>query len=102
MKFKYKKKSKAHFFSKDGQVTNIDFVDERLKNVKVPSNFLDIIYVGRCADNSSDCSLHSGDITDVNIWNRALSMEEMIGWTNCRYVFKKCSQKPKKKKSFSR
>ena len=67
-------------------MTNIDFVDERLKNVKVPSNFLDIIYVGRCADNSSDCSLHSGDITDVNIWNRALSMEEMIGWTNCRYV----------------
>ena len=66
-------------------MTNINFVDERLKNVEVPSNFLDIIYVGRCADNSSDCSQHSGDITDVNIWNRALSMDEMLGWTNCRY-----------------
>ena len=25
-------------------------------------------------------------IIDVNIWNRALSVDEMLGWTNCRQV----------------
>ena len=75
---------KHNFLFQDGLVTNINHVDERLKNVEVPSDFLDIIYVGRCAEDGAVCSLHNGDITDVNIWNRALSLDEMIGWTNCR------------------
>ena len=68
----------------DGKVTNIDMVDERLRNLEIPENFLDHIYVGRCADPEKVCSVHAGDITDVNIWNRALSLQEMIEWTNCQ------------------
>ena len=70
-------------------MTNINSVDKNLEDVYVPSNFLDIIYIGRC--NGKDlpwlksCSLHFGKITDVNIWNRALTIDEMLGWTNCRY-----------------
>ena len=70
--------------AKDGKITNINFVDERLRNVMLPTDFLDMIYVGRCWDNEI-CSLHNGQITDVNIWNRALSLDEILGWTDCRY-----------------
>ena len=60
--------------------------------VKVSPNFLNSIYVGRCAGNLSyfdqPCSMHFGHITDINIWNKALTLEEMIGWTNCRLVDK--------------
>ena len=47
---------------------------------------LDSIYVGRCVSDSEYCSVHSGSFTDVNIWNRALSVDEMIRWTNCRWI----------------
>jgi hypothetical protein len=68
---------------KDGRVTNIDNVDENMKNATVPEDLLDSIYVGRCASNMY-CSIHSGSYTDLNIWNRAMSVDEMISWTNCR------------------
>ena len=64
-------------------MTNINHVDERLKNVTVPENLLDLIYAGRCPKNTSYCSVHSGEITDVNVWNRAMDLEEMLAWTNC-------------------
>ena len=49
--------------SKDGQLTNINFVDPRLNYTELTPDFLDIIYVGRCAENRQDCSVHDGDIT---------------------------------------
>ena len=49
--------------SKDGQFTNMNFVDPRLENTETPSDFLDIIYVGRCAADRDKCSVHDGDIT---------------------------------------
>ena len=78
-------KDKSHIaLAKDGKITNINFVDERLRNVMLPLDFLDMIYVGRCWDDEI-YSLHNGEITDVNIWNRALSLDEILGWTDCRY-----------------
>ena len=44
---------------------------------------MDIIYVGRHSDDPSGNSKHSGNITDVNIWNSALSIDAMAKWTNC-------------------
>ena len=55
-----------------------------MKNATVPEDLLDSIYVGRCARDTNYCSIHSGSYTDLNIWNRALSVDEMISWTNCR------------------
>ena len=71
---------------KDGSVTNINHVDENVRNVLVPEDMLDSIYVGRCVSDKEYCSVHAGSFTDVNIWNRALSNNEMIRWTNCRQV----------------
>ena len=67
-------------------MTNINHVDESVRNAQVPEDLLDSIYVGRCVSDTEYCSVHSGSFTDVNIWNRALSVDEMIRWTNCRYV----------------
>ena len=39
--------------------------------------------MGRHSDDPSGDSKHSGKITDVNIWNRALSLDSMARWTNC-------------------
>ena len=80
-----------HFFSllvsfKDGRVTTINHVDENVRNVLVPEDMLDSIYVGRCFSDTEYCSIHNGSFTDVNIWNRAFSINEMIRWTNCRQV----------------
>ena len=49
--------------SKDGQLTNINFVDPRIKNAELTPDFLDTIYVGRCAEDGAQCSIHDGDIT---------------------------------------
>ena len=56
-----------------------------MNNAMVPEDLLNSIYVGRCSsDTTFPCSIHSGSYTDLNIWNRALSVDEMISWTNCR------------------
>ena len=62
----------------------MDRIDETIKDARLNPNFLDTIFVGRCSDDKRACSLHSGDITDINIWNSALTVKEMIEWTNCR------------------
>ena len=66
-------------------------VNEFAKNVTVPKDLLDSIYVGQHAVSNLrfgklEIPVHSGSFTDVNIWNRALSINEMINWTNCRYL----------------
>ena len=68
----------------DGFATNINKVDFNIKNAKVSQTFLDSLYVGRCADEQKSCSQHFGDITDVNMWNKALTENDMKMWTNCR------------------
>ena len=59
-------------------------MDLTIRKAKVSSTFLDTIYVGRCVDEQQSCSLHFGDITDVNMWNKALLEDDMKKWTNCR------------------
>ena len=56
--------------------------------LEIPSNFLDIIHIGRSTEEGAKVHFDYGNITDVNIWNRALTLDEMLGWTNCRYNFK--------------
>ena len=65
-------------------MTNLDSVQEGLKDVILPENLLDLIYVGRCVKMEHSCSVHAGDITDVNLWNKALTFEEMTDWTSCQ------------------
>ena len=63
-------------------MTNINHSDKDLTDLEIPSNFLDIIHIGE--EESPKVHFDYGNITDVNIWNRALTLDEMLGWTNCR------------------
>ena len=76
----------THVFSvvKDGKVTNVNGTyTEDLGKLKLPEEILDMIYVGRCADGTEKCSMHSGTFTDFNLWNEALTDQEMVNWTKC-------------------
>ena len=69
-------------------MTNLNHIDEDLKNVTVPKDLLDSIYIGQYHSVSETekygYPVHFGSFTDVNIWNKALGIDEMINWTNCR------------------
>ena len=70
-------------------MTNVNYVDESLKNATVPRDFLDSIYIGQYdvvtqTEFEFAIPVHYGSFTDVNIWSRALNIDEMISWTNCR------------------
>jgi hypothetical protein len=62
-------------------------VEPLLQNVTIPSNFLHKTYLGMCAqDYNGGCSGPEGQISDFNVWDRALTEEEMVDWTTCRFV----------------
>ena len=69
---------------------NTNHVYEDAKNdATVPKDLLDSVYIGQFGVNpwldwELEIPVHFGSFTDVNIWNRALSIDEMINWTNCR------------------
>ena len=68
-------------------MTKVNHIDEDAKNETVPKDLLDSIYVGQMVGSATEffgIPVHFGSFTDVNIWNRALSIDEMIKWTNCR------------------
>ena len=69
---------------KDGIVTNVNgSYTEDLGKLELPEELLDMIYIGRCADGTEKCSMHSGTFTDFNLWNQAFTDQEMVNWTNC-------------------
>ena len=63
--------------------------------LEVPNELLDTIYVGKASDFDLDDTVVSGNtkrsqrsqpgqISDFNLWNRSLTSNEMIEWTNCK------------------
>ncbi|XP_059095252.1 uncharacterized protein LOC131890013 isoform X2 [Tigriopus californicus] len=69
----------------NGRFTNVNGVDHRLEKIKLPSDLLQKIYLGRCPWNFTDpCSKHNGMFTDFNLWDRPLSPKEILDWTGCR------------------
>ena len=69
---------------KDGKETSVDFKDTNINVTGVPLDFLSNVFVGRCPDDGDDCSRHGGKFTDINIWSRALTKQEMLDWTMCK------------------
>ena len=67
-------------------MTNINHVYEDAKNTTVPKDLLDSIYIGQFGVTGLELGIpvHFGSFAGVNIWNRALGIDEMISWTNCR------------------
>ena len=50
----------------------------------IPGDFLSKVTVGRCVNDTADCSRHGGMFSDFNIWSRPLTKQEMLDWTSCR------------------
>ena len=64
---------------------NFNYPDPGLTEVVIPSDFLSKVYLARCSFNySNSCSGPEGQISDFNIWDRALSQKEAEDWTTCR------------------
>ena len=66
----------------DGHETNIDFVDKEISVESLNFEVLGSIYFGRRAFKGN--SEHAGKLSDINIWDYALSKEEMTLWTTCQ------------------
>ena len=64
----------------------LDEVDEDLKQsgAVIPDDFLNCLYIMGLApvDREQYPSLF-GKMTDVNIWDRSLGLDEMAAWINC-------------------
>lgn len=64
---------------------NINYADPAMTGVVFPPNFLSKVYIGRCSfDFKQTCSTPEGQLTDFNMWDRALSLKEMEDWTTCQ------------------
>lgn len=63
----------------------MDVQDERLEDLQVVDNVLDMVYLGKCPFTYSlDCVARGALITDFNIWSQALEKQVMMDWTSCR------------------
>lgn len=69
---------------------NVNYPDDKLADLKFPPDMLNHTYVGRCPldpeDQPNGCSAPGAIFTDVNIWSRAMSEQEMKDWTACKEV----------------
>ena len=66
-------------------MTNIDFIDTRIETQNLNSEMLGDFLVGRAASPGAlGSSRHSGQFSDVNIWDYALAKDQLIKWTSCK------------------
>ncbi len=42
------------------------------------------IYLGMCPFKPSPCSKHASSFADFELWDRAMTRDEMLGWTKCQ------------------
>ncbi len=71
----------------DGEIVGGDKPDPEMTDVKLPDSFLSDFYLGRCNyDEEYSCSSPESKFTDLNIWDRLLSTQDLLDWTTCRYV----------------
>ncbi len=72
----------------DGEISfSNNHPDPEMTHVQIPEDFLSKVFLGRCSNEYKyACSSPEGQYTDLNIWDRFLSAEELIQWTTCRCV----------------
>ena len=85
----YERKSGSLKFVKDGKVMLFSHRPEELTNLTFPKDILSKIYLGQCAfDYKGSCSGPEGQISDFNMWSKALNEAEMKEFTNCDRMLK--------------
>lgn len=52
------------------------------KDVDIPKDFINHTTIG--THNSGNTMAPGGEYSDFNIWDRALTNEEAVNWTNCK------------------
>ena len=73
------------FFLQDGDLTNIDFIETGIETQNLNSEMLGDFLVGRgTSPYLQGRSGHSGQFNDVNIWDYALTKDQIIKWTSCK------------------
>ncbi|CAM6054348.1 unnamed protein product [Sphagnum tenellum] len=65
---------------KDGKAMNINKEDPLMTGVEIPSNFLSRTFIGGTSP--------EGQMSDFNIWDRTLSLQELQDWTSCKSMIK--------------
>ena len=56
-------------------------------SIAVNKTFLNETYITNCTRQQDICLTDSeASITDLNIWDKALSSDELVKWTTCRWV----------------
>ena len=85
----YDKKLSTLRFVKDGKPLNLNHRIEMLNDVQIPPDFLNKTYLGRCSfDFKKTCSAPELEIADYNVWDRSLSVVEMVEFTTCKSMRK--------------
>ena len=74
---------------KDGRVMLMNHRPEELTDLRFPKDILTKTYLGRCAfDYKGSCSGPEGQISDFNMWSKALNEAEMKDFTGCVRMLK--------------
>lgn len=71
-------------FVKDGKLMPIMTITEEMKTLEFPEDILSKVYLASCAlDYKGGCTGPEGEVSDFNMWDRTLTVDEMIGFTTC-------------------
>ncbi len=71
--------------SQDGDVIGVNRPDPEMTEVALPERFLSEFFLGRCSySHKFACSSPESEYTDLNIWDRSLSMDQLVKWTTCQ------------------
>ena len=64
-------------------------ITEEMKTLEFPEDILSKVYLASCnLDYKGGCTGPEGKVSDFNMWNRTLPMEEMVGFTTCKKKLK--------------
>ncbi len=74
-------------YPQNGKAMNINFLDESLSELKIPRELAYKVHLMGCNNNfTRDCTAPGGLVTEFNLWDRGLSLQEMKEWTTCRQM----------------
>ena len=73
-------------FQQDGQLVKNETIWKDYGNIAMNRTFLKEAYIKTCLVQQDICVTGSEvRVTDFNIWDKALSSDELVKWTTCRW-----------------
>jgi len=81
--FTYDGKAKRVSIVANGGQAVVNRTDEQLPEDALREDFFSLLWAGKNSETFGGAKSLVGEISDVNGWDRALSVEEMVQWTKC-------------------